>query len=179
MSKPKEPSPAKLIISLITGDKDLIHQTLQRLEGNYGAIDFVSERLEFIHTDYYKKELGDALFRKIVSFMPTIRVDALPSIKMFTNELERNFSTDGGRRRINIDPGYIVLDKLVLASCKNFAHRLYVRDGIYEEITLTYKKGVGFVPFDWTFPDYRKVTMREIMLEIRRRYKHQLSKRHD
>ncbi len=72
-------------------------------------------------------------------------------------------------RLINIDPGYVDLAKLVLASTKDYAHRIYLRKGIFAEITLSYR-GNSFSPNDWTYPDYRSAEYIGIFNQIRKLY---------
>lgn len=179
MSKPKEPALVKLIISLITPDngivnvKGIIKPVLKKMEDRFGSIDILSKRLDFSHTDYYEDEMGKGLFRKIVSFEKLIKPDSLSDIKLFTNGVEDKYLKEDGKRIINIDPGYISLEKMVLASCKNFSHRIYLKKGVYADLTLIYRTG-GFQPLEWTFPDYAEDSMRKLLKEIRQRYAYQL-----
>lgn len=173
MSKPKEPNPVKLIIGLITGDTEIIKPVLKRLEDKFDNIDVLSKRLDFSHTDYYKDEMGQGLFRKLASFEKLIKPDGLPNIKLFTNSLEDEYAKEDGKRRINIDPGYISLEKMVLASCKNFSHRIYLKNGVYADLTFIYRDG-EFKPLEWTFPDYAAEGIRTLLKRIRERYAHQL-----
>src|SRR3990167_7167383 len=177
MSKPKEPRLVKLIISLITPDNGganrLTQPVLKKMEDRFGAIDILSERLDFSHTDYYRDEMGERLFRKIASFEKLIKPDELADIKLFTNSVEDEHLKENRKRTINIDPGYISMEKMVLASCKNFAHRIYLKKGIYADLTLIYKAG-GFQSLEWTFPDYAKGNVKRLLQGIRERYMHQL-----
>ena len=173
MSKPKESSLVKLIASLITGDKEIVKPVLKKTEHKFGSIDFLSGKINFKHTDYYKEEMGEGLFRKILSFEKLIKPDSLPDIKLFTNSLESEYLTGDGKRVINIDPGYVSMEKMVLASCKNFAHRIYLKKGIYADLTLIYKAG-GFQSLEWTFPDYAKDNIKRLLQGMRERYMHQL-----
>lgn len=177
MSKPKEPHLVKLIIGLITPDNGganrITKPVLKKMEDRFGAIDILSERLDFSHTDYYKDEMGERLFRKIASFEKLIKPDLLPDIKLFTNSIEDEYLKEDGNRIINIDPGYISMEKMVLASCKNFSHRIYLINGVYADLTLIYKDG-GFQPLEWTFPDYTATIMIRLLKEIRQRYAQQL-----
>ena len=161
MSKPIEPVLTKLIVSLITSNKDVIKTVLRKLEDKFGAIDFLTEAIDFNHTDYYKKEMGEGLFRKLASFERLIKPDELAIIKIFTNSLEDEHLTIDGKRIINIDPGYIAMEKMVLATCKNFSHRICLQNGVYADLIFIYKNG-GFQSLEWTFPDYAKNTMKEI-----------------
>jgi hypothetical protein len=174
LAKHLEPSPVKLVSSLFTKERELIQKVLRRLEKRFGKIDFLSERIEFKHTDYYRDEFGEGVFRKIVSFERLIKPDIMPSVKLFTNNLEGRHTAKDGKRMINIDPGYVALEKVVLMSCKNFSHRLYLGDGVFADLTIMYKKDEGYIPLKWTFPDYAEKNIRNIMLQIRKLYNHQL-----
>lgn len=168
----REPSPVKLIASILTAEPALLGRCLDMLCEQQGPIDFESEWLPFDHTDYYASEFGTNLQRKIVSFDRLVSVTALPAIKRSANEIELSLS-HSGRRRVNIDPGYVTLGKLVLASTKDHAHRIYLAQGVYGEVTLTYQKG-RFRPWPWTYPDYGSEPYCALFDGIRERYKMQI-----
>jgi len=172
MGAAREPLPVKLIASLLTGDLALLDPIREALMAAWGAIDFTSDLLPFDHTDYYTAEFGPDLRRQIVTFEALVPPDLLPAIKVGTNELEAAFAT-GGRRRVNVDPGYVSLGKLVLATTKDHAHRLYLGQGIYGEVTLTFQRG-RFRPWPWTYPDYADDRYCTLFDAVRRRYKAQL-----
>jgi len=172
MGAAREPLPVKLIASLLTGDLALLDPIREALMAAWGAIDFTSDLLPFDHTDYYTAEFGPDLRRQIVTFEALVPPDLLPAIKVGTNELEAAFAT-GGRRRVNVDPGYVSLGKLVLATTKDHAHRLYLGQGIYGEVTLTFQRG-RFRPWPWTYPDYAGERYCTLFDAVRRRYKAQL-----
>jgi hypothetical protein len=73
-----------------------------------------------------------------------------------------------------LDPGYVTLAKMVLATTKDFAHRLYLGDGIYAESTLRFRKK-QFEPWEWTYPDYRTDEYREFFGRVRECYKDKLA----
>ncbi|MBI5826540.1 MAG: DUF4416 family protein [Deltaproteobacteria bacterium] len=173
--KPKGHDRVKLIASLFTAEAGLFGEVLKRLEDRFGPADLLSEPMEFSHTAYYDSEFGGPIRRKMASFEPLMEIGELAEIKLFTNALEDEYLREGGGRRINIDPGYLTLDKLVLASCKDFSHRIYLSGGVYAEVTLMYV-GHGFTALPWTYPDYRDGRMTALLKEIRRRYAHKLGK---
>lgn len=175
MSKSLEPKPAKLITSLFTPDSSIIDETLKRLRAHWGDTDYLSESIPFNYTDYYAEEMGAHLVRRFVSFRKLIPPDTLPNLKLYTNNIEEHFSIDH-KRRVNIDPGYITPERLVLATGKNYSHRIYLRDGIYADLTLIFKKG-SFTPLEWTYPDYAASQIIELMNTIRKRYMEQLRER--
>lgn len=173
MSKPQKPTLVKLIISLITGSKDIIKPVLKKLEGKFGSMDILSQKLDFNHTDYYEDEMGKGLFRKLASFEKLIEPDELADIKLFTNSIEDEYMKENQKRAINIDPGYIAMEKMVLASCKNFSHRIYMGKGVYADLTLIYRNRC-FNSLEWTFSDYAEDDMIKLLNGIRERYVHQL-----
>jgi hypothetical protein len=173
-----KPDLVKLIASVLAGNSAWIREARTALIQAFGPVDLESDLLPFDHTDYYSAEFGPGLQRQILAFERLIQVDELPAIKRQTNELEWALldaeSTQGkGQRRVNLDPGYVSLGKLVLASTKDHAHRLYLAQGIYAEVTLTYQRG-RFCPWPWTYPDYASERYCDLFAEIRRRYKLQL-----
>jgi len=177
MGKAKYPRAVKLVIGIISKEENLFKEIEKELIQKFGSIDFESPLLSFHYTNHYQKEMGTNLKRKFISFTRLIDPAEIAEIKLFTNQLEENFLYPcSNRRRLNLDPGYITLAKLVLATSKNFQHRIYLKKGIYAEITLKYKKGKGFLPWEWTYPDYRSKEYLEIFNYLREIYYHQILK---
>ena len=140
-----------------------------------GGADLVSEKMPFDKTDYYKEEMGDGLIRFWLSLNGLGDPEELPHLKLRTNELEREYS-EGSRRKMNLDPGYITESNLVLASTKAYNHRIYLKEGIYAEVTLIYRKKTGYEPLPWTYPDYRTRLALDFFGEVRRLYREELKK---
>jgi len=138
----------------------------------FGPVDWESPPLFFDRTRYYEREMGWPLHRRFISFEQLIAPDDLVRIKLQTNELERKTEVDG-KRRVNIDPGYIGLERLVLATGKNYVHRIYLGRGIFADLTLVYKKG-SFRPLEWTYRDYADPGVIDMFNQVRRRYTEQL-----
>ncbi|MQY58678.1 MAG: DUF4416 family protein [Clostridia bacterium] len=179
MGKVKEPLPVKLVVGMISGEESLFEQAEKKLTQKFGLVDFTSSLLPFNCTDYYKKKMQINLKRKFISFTSLIDPARIVEIKLFTNQLEENFFCPHSKqRRLNLDPGYITLAKLVLATSKNFQHRIYLGKGIYAEITLRYKRGKGFTCWEWTYPDYRSKEYIEIFNHLREIYCHQVLQNH-
>jgi hypothetical protein len=173
MSQPSAPQPVKLIVSLFTGEEKLITAVSEELSQVYGKIDFMSACIPFTMTDYYKTEMGEGLLRRLITFEELIGPERLPEVKRYTDKLETNYTKCEGNRAINIDPGYLTLYQLILATNKRFSHRLYLRDKVYADLTLIYKKK-SFQPLAWTFPDYGSAQIIEILNRLRERYRKQL-----
>jgi hypothetical protein len=152
MSRPREPKLAKLFVSVISAAPERIARVLVELADRYGPMDFVSAVLPFDYTDYYYAEMGAPLRRRFASFVRLVSQRDLVRIKEETNEVERKTS-EGGRRSVNIDPGYLLAERLVLATGKNCAHRIYLDHGIYADLTLVFHQK-AYRPLPWTYPDY-------------------------
>ena len=156
MAQPREADDVKLICGMISARADLFDRAGDTLADAFGPVDLVSETMPFDMTDYYDKQMGRPLLRRFVSFAEPVNPSILVDVKLRTNAIEAEFAARRGEklpRPINLDPGYIAPSKLVLASMKNFSHRIYLRDGVYAEVTLMYRKGL-WEPLGWTFPDY-------------------------
>jgi len=168
----KQPRPVKLVCSVFTADETLLAVARGAMANRFGPIDYQSDVLPFDHTTYYALEFGESLVRQIVAFRDLISPDSLAEVKRATNELETTWVVDG-RRRVNLDPGYVSLSKLVLATTKNYSHRIYLGQGIYAEVTLHYEQG-AFHPWKWTYPDYASSAYLELFARIRSIYVDQL-----
>lgn len=159
---------AKLIIGFIYKDEAIFIKTIDRLKRKFGKADFISAAIDFNYTDYYAAEMGGELKRRFISFHKLIPLQDLYRIKLHTNRLEAKFLI-GKNRQINIDPGYLDSAKLVLASTKDYAHRIFLRKGIFAEITLSFRNN-SFSSNDWTYPDYRTQEYIDIFNQIRKLY---------
>lgn len=142
----------KPIYGVLYRDKAVLAQVVRRIENFFGPADFFSPEHPFVETEYYQEEMGPDLVRQYFSLQELIYPDALVHMKHLSNQWEEEFSVDG-KRTINLDPGYIHGAKLVLASCKNFSHRLYLGRGIYGEVTMRYEHN-DFSRLPWTYQDY-------------------------
>jgi len=157
MAKIRPPLPVKLFIGLLSSDRDLLDRCAALLQDRFGPLDFRSPAAPWDHTDHYARELGDGLLRTFLFFDNLIDPGDLPEIKHFTNSIENRLSTsaDGSARRlVNIDPGYLTEARVVLASAKDYAHRVYIGNNIYAEATLLFRDG-SFRVRDHTYPDFR------------------------
>ena len=172
MSTPREPEAVKLISSLFSPEEKLIDDVIKELEEIFGLTDWISPRLFFDRTKYYAKEMDWPLHRRFISFKELVRPEAIVEIKLSTNHIEDAHRKDG-KRRINIDPGTISLERLVLATGKNNVHRIYLSKGIYADLTLIFRKGT-FRPLDWTYKDYADPPVIDYFNHLRETYFKQL-----
>ena len=169
MSTPKNPDSAKLVVGCIMNNKADIDKLFPVLEDIFGSVDMISPWLGFAYTDYYYKEMGSPLYRKVFVFKSLIAQDELAMIKEKTNEIEAKFAIDG-KRAVNIDPGYLVSSRFILATGKEYSHRIYIGRKIYADLTLMYSKKKGFQTLEWTYPDYASKTMISFLSKVRSKY---------
>lgn len=154
MGRALVPTPVKLFFAITFNPSVKHEEVLDVLAKKFGTVDFSYGPIPFIYTDYYDDEMGGGLRKIYMTFAVPVERDSLAQIKVFANECEGSFCS-GGRRTVNLDPGYLARDKLVLASTKDFFHRIYLSQGIFAEVTLHFRKGM-FRYFSWTFPDYKE-----------------------
>ena len=166
------PFPVKLVCGFIYTQEELYLKAKAVLERKFGRIDFESQVIPFTFTNYYYKEMGEPLFRRFVAFTRLKKIDDFVAIKLFCMRVEHKFASRS-RRTVNIDPGYLNEAKFVLITTKDFYHRLYLGRGIYAEVTLYYSDG-DLRDFPTTYPDYRSLSYKKILLAIRNRYQSQI-----
>jgi Domain of unknown function (DUF4416) len=174
MKKFDAPPPVKLVCGILYKDAEWLHLGLQDLEDKFGSPDFQSEPIEFTFTDYYYKEMGKPLSRVFVSFARLIDSADLADVKLYTNSVEEKHALQaGGSRVLNLDPGYINGAAFILATSKNFAHRIYLGKGVFAQQELLFEKK-RVQSLDWTYPDYRSYEYQEMLRKIRDAYLQQL-----
>ncbi|MHC5033551.1 MAG: DUF4416 family protein [Planctomycetota bacterium] len=176
MGEVGRPRPVNLICAVLAGREQWFDEARGRLERVLGPIDAESDTWPFDATDYYADEMGEGLLRRIYSFRELVSPDNLTAVKHTTNRLEKELARalpDAPERPVNLDPGYVSLSKLVLATTKNHAHRVWVGGGIYAESTLRWRDG-AFEPWEWTYPDYRSEGYRTFFAQVRSLYKEKL-----
>ena len=168
MSRPQTPKPAKLVIGFFLKEKDLVVPVVKALTEKFGPVDIVSSWLPFNFTTYYEPEMGKPLFRRMLAFETLIKQSALSEIKLITNDLELEYLKNS-KRMVNLDPGYMLRERFVLATGKNFSHRIYIGQRIYADLTLIYSKG-RFIKLPWTYPDYAEQNMLIYLERVRNKY---------
>ena len=159
------PLPVKLIVPLFTGYPPLLDEAQNALVERLGPVDYCSAPIPFAYTTYYEAEFGSDLVRQILAFEQLIDPGRLAEIKVWTNGLEEELAT-GGKRRVNLDPGYLTEAKLVLATTKDYGHRIYIGQGIYAEVTLSWRDK-DFRSWPWTYPDYQSEAYLQAFRAIR------------
>ncbi len=163
----------KLVMGLLISREEHRIPLERELISLWGPFDLVAGPLGFEYTSYYDGEMGTPIRRWFYSFRDRVDPSLLASIKLETNRIEGLFLREGGMRTVNLDPGLMALHRFVLATTKDNAHRIPLRDGIYGETTLLYRKK-DFEPLEWTYPDFRSRENRDILIKIRDLYREDL-----
>ena len=167
------PPQVKMFCALLVAPSIPLARCEQTLQQRFGPIVLRSQPFPFTHTTYYTREMGEDLMRLYVAFDPLIQMADLAAVKHATNAFEAQWADASGHRRVNVDPGYLDLGKVVLATTKDHAHRLYIGAGIYAEVTLRYQQKC-FQPWEWTYPDYRLPITQTFFTQLREIYRNQL-----
>jgi Domain of unknown function (DUF4416) len=167
------PAQVKLFCGLLVAPAVSQSDVEDVLQQHFGTIILRSQAFPFLQTSYYTREMGEGLTRLFLAFAPLISIPELVAVKHATNRLEGRWSAGPDQRRVNLDPGYLDLGKVVLATTKNHAHRLYISAGIYAEVTLRYRQKT-FQAWEWTYPDYQLPSAVSFFNQLRDLYKAQL-----
>ncbi len=173
MSRLRIPEPGLFLLSALAAEWEQWPALRERIEARFGPACFVSEALDFGHTGYYDAELGRPIARRLLAFENLAPLDCLVAAKHWTLEQEAAFARPDGRRRFNLDPGLLTQERLVLATGKNFTHRVYLGQGVWADLTLVYTGGDWLV-LPWTFPDYAAEDMLELLTALREEYRRRL-----
>ena len=171
------PKPVKLFVGILSSDNTLLEEVEYLLAKRLGKVDIKSEIFPFDFTDYYKKEMGTNISRQFLCFKELINPEELSDIKIWTNELENEikcYRKSDVARPINLDPGYLTHCNLILASAKDYYHRIHLQNGIYAEVTLFYQHEV-FKNLPWTYPDFQTEEYKNFFLKVRTLYAKDIS----
>jgi len=174
VGKPTIPVDVKFFCAITFSNIELYEKIKTHLEDRFGKIEIISAIYDFSFTKYYFKEMGGDLKKQILSFKKLYPPDILPNFKLITNEIEDEFTVNE-KRKINLDPGYLSAGKVVLATTKNFDHRIYLGKGIYGDVQLRYR-GNKFHTNSWTYPDYRDMKVIEFLARLRKKYMKEFEK---
>lgn len=169
MAKRRRPDPSLLVVACFSRHPQALDWAQARLVEHYGTLLRVSPDFDFHHTTYYTASMGAGLKKRLLVFDQLRPSDILPDVKNFTIGLEAEFARNGHfpeARPLNLDPGLLQLGKFLLATTKDQGHRIYLRDGIYAEVTLRFEGG-HFECWPWTYADYREPALREFLEEAR------------
>ncbi|MFC1480329.1 DUF4416 family protein [Candidatus Omnitrophota bacterium] len=160
--------PVKLVASIIFKEDKSLNCAEEKLKKIYGRLENIEKTLPFDYTDYYSEEFGSPLQRKLICFKKPVNGENVSKIKLVANTIEDSFRS-GGKRTVNIDPGYVTEAKLVLLTTKDYTHRVYVGRRIFAESTLFFQDGT-FKPWPWTYPDYASRELLSYFNKVREIY---------
>ena len=166
MSQRNAPAPAGLLFSVIYREEEDFARALRSIADRIGEVACTSGPFPFDRTEYYRKEMGAPLLRRFVLGNDPVSRDELATVKVWAETIEKELSV-GGKRTVNIDPGYLTDENVVLATGKNYSHRIYLREGVFADLTLVYEKG-EYRPLPWTYPDYASPEIRAFLGGLRR-----------
>lgn len=158
MGEIKSYPPCVQIIGAFSRYGEALDWIWERVRSEWGEIPLLSERFAFRESEYYHKTMGDGLWKQFAICRPQYDPGAIAMDKRTTNRWESEYAESvlhEESRPLNIDPGYLALTKLVLASTKNREHRIYLRDGVYAEVTLAFRDQ-RWNAMPWTYPDYQR-----------------------
>ncbi|HNY76638.1 MAG: DUF4416 family protein [Sedimentisphaerales bacterium] len=169
MWEPKEPNPVKYIVGILARDECCLGAARDAVASQLGPLDLISDIWPFEKTDYYRDQTGPAILRQFISLERLADPGELAQIKHRTNRIEQELAAmlaGPYPRPVNLDPGIIEPSKLVLATTKNYAHRVYIGAKMYAEVTLVFDRG-AWCPLPYTYPDYRQQTYFDFFSEVR------------
>ena len=169
MGEPSEVRPVKRIAALLWRNDEVLERACALLQTSWEGIDYRSPVFPFEVTRYYESELGRPIRRGFVSFARLADPAGLADWKLESNRIEGALAVDG-KRVVNIDVGYLDVDKVVLASVKSGPYKVYLCRGVWADMVLHYEKGT-FHPFPWGFADFRSADYEKVFLRIREIYK--------
>jgi len=171
MAQPKDFAPVKLVCGVIYKEEALYTKVRAAFEAEWGPVDLESPAFPFDLTDYYEAEMGPGLVRRFMSFERLVPPESLPDLKRRTIELEEALQREAGAagRPANIDPGYLTASALIMATAKEFSHRVPLGRGIYAHLELLFTK-TGIKALDWTYPDIRREACAGFLRDVRAAY---------
>lgn len=169
MSERRLPTEAALVISVIYRREERFDEAAGRMANVWGEPERVHGPFPFDRTRYYRREMGEPLVRRFLVFRHLVARDTLPDIKIAAETIEREFAVDG-RRTVNIDPGMLTEENFILATGKNFSHRVYLGNGVFADLTLMFREG-EYRALPWTYPDYATDEIRTFLREVRETYR--------
>lgn len=162
------PEPALLLVSILGREDERLLAVIPELEVHFGPLDCLTPKLPFDFSPYYEREMGRPLCRRLAVFSEPFHRQQLPAVKNLTNSLEQRLADSSGRRIVNLDPGYLAIEHLVLATTKKSYHRPYLGEGIYADLTLIYQYG-KYQALPWTYPDYASDDYTGFFADLRRK----------
>jgi len=157
------------IVAAFSRHAEALRWGADRAQETWGEIKLTSEPFPLVETSYYDDEMGPDQKKQFWAFSKLRSPDDLPDWKHQSNAWEEQAASLGNwneQRPLNLDPGYISEAKLVLATTKDRNHRIFLRDGIYAEVTLHFHQK-QWKSWPWTYPDYQRAEYHAFFQECR------------
>ena len=168
MGAERFPEPALLVMGVLSNSEEALYQARSFTEGIFGPIYKRTPPISFERfTSYYESEMGPCLLRSYWVFTRKVNRGYLAEAKLITNRFERAMSS-GGKRTLNLDPGLLAPESLVMATTKPYSHRVYITKGIYAELAIMFRKDGGIDTLPWTYPDYREPATVDFFRSVRK-----------
>ena len=168
MSAPGKPASVILLFAYFSKDISILDKFEKKAKKKYGPCIFSTFQYNASeYTSYYHKEMGEALYKRIIAFKTPLKISKIYKTKLWAYKMEQTFQKKG-RRSLNIDPGCLQLENFILLTFKRFSHRIYIRKGVYGDLTLMYNsKKKSYIPLPWTYPDFKNESILELLWEVR------------
>lgn len=165
--------PVMPLCGMIYRDWGSADAACSELVDRWGPLEIISPPFPFNQTSYYHGEMGQPLQRRFLAFKQLIDPSELSGLKLESNALELTMRDDSGNRTVNLDPGFLSLANLLIATCKNHYHRIPLREGVYAHLEYVFKDGdFAFLP--WTYPDFKSPQYLDFFRSLRQVYKSNL-----
>ena len=170
MTKPREHNKVMYFCGILASDENALRAGTAKVSNLFGKIKHESDAYEHKYTNYYDKEMGESKLRKFIAYLPLECPTKLRDLKLTTNDLEDELAAELALpfpRPVNLDPGYIDEPRIVLASCKDYNHRIAIGKGVYADLHLIYSRKLGYVGMEWSYKDYTDDVAQEFFMKCR------------
>ncbi len=171
MAEPKPHKPVLFFCGILASTDAALEIAQSRLQALLGRIEIETTPYQHKYTSYYKKQMGDNILRKFVAFLPLRQPTELKTLKLKTNETEQELADElktPFARPVNLDPGYLDEPRVVLASCKDYNHRIALGDGVFADLHLIYRRTLGYMGLEWSYQDYTDEVANDFFLQCRK-----------
>ncbi|MEA2031073.1 MAG: DUF4416 family protein [candidate division Zixibacteria bacterium] len=181
MVRIQKPLPGQLVVSIIYSSIDALADSLRVLENKFSRVECETTEVPCSAQERYREEMGDNLQRRFFSFEQPVACDSLPEIKATCHKIEQMFSDhvrDFYFRTVNIDPGILTPDKLIMASYREYNYRIYLGGSVFAQLELIFSQG-KFMRLPWTNPDYCHDEAIELFSRVRNSFEPTESKQQE
>jgi hypothetical protein len=157
------------IVGVLAASLTALEEARAAVADAIAPIALASSPRQWTESAYYAAEMGPEIWRQYLACERRIAPETLAELKRLTGRLEERWRGPRGRA-VNLDPGYLDLLRVVLASTKDAAHRVAIGPGLWAEATLHFERGT-FAPWPYTYPDYAAVDARAFFTAVRAEFR--------